>query len=129
MAMVTASTVAVVVIAWTKAIFAKSSSLLPADPSVSAIERARASDSAAWPRMAWGKSARFGVITRAYWAARTEPAMAMPMAAPTSRPASLIAEATPCFSSGTAAVIAEVAGAVHTPTPLDITSMGHNRSQ
>lgn len=49
--------------------------------------------------------------------ASTDPATAMPTAAPTSRVVSLTAEATPCFSSGTAFMIAEVVGATHKPMP------------
>jgi hypothetical protein len=49
----------------------------------------------------------------------------MPSAAPTSRVVSLTAEATPCFSSGTAVMIANVLGAVQNPIPVLITSSGH----
>lgn len=47
--------------------------------------------------------------------ARIEPAMVIPNAPPTSRVASLTAEATPCLASGAAVMIAEVVGAVHNP--------------
>jgi hypothetical protein len=53
----------------------------------------------------------------------------MPTAAPTSRVVSFTAEATPCFSSGTAAMIADVLGAVQNPMPALITSSGHIMSQ
>ena len=54
---------------------------------------------------------------------------ATPRAAPTSRVVSLTAEATPCFSSGTAVMIANVLGAVQNPMPVLITSIGHITSQ
>ncbi|SKT79718.1 Uncharacterised protein [Mycobacteroides abscessus subsp. abscessus] len=43
--------------------------------------------------------------------------MATPTAAPISRLASLTAAATPCFSTGVAATMAVVAGAVDQPQP------------
>ena len=52
-------------------------------------------------------------------------ATAMPTAAPISRVASLTADATPCFSSGTAFMIAEVVGAVANPMPEAARSIGH----
>ena len=61
-----------------------------------------------------------------YWAASTDPATAMPTAAPTSRVVSLTADATPCFSSGTAFMIAEVVGATHNPMPALVMSIGHD---
>lgn len=53
----------------------------------------------------------------------------MPSAAPTSRVVSLTADATPCFSSGAAFMIADVADAVHRPMPMDITVIGHAKSE
>ncbi len=55
--------------------------------------------------------------------------MAIPSAPPTSRVASLTADATPCFSFGAAVMIADVVGAVHNPKPELITSSGHSTSK
>ena len=52
----------------------------------------------------------------------------MPTAAPTSRVVSLTAEATPCFSVGTAFMIAEVVGATHKPMPALVIRNGQTRS-
>ncbi len=48
------------------------------------------------------------------------PDTAIPMAAPTSREASLTADATPCFSGGVPLMMAAVAGAVETEPGLDV---------
>src|SRR4051794_30354794 len=53
----------------------------------------------------------------------------MPIAPPTSRVASLTADATPCFSSGAAVMIADVVGAVHNPKPALITNSGQHTSR
>ncbi len=45
------------------------------------------------------------------------------------RVVSLTAEATPCFSSGTAFMIAEVVGATHKPMPAAVMIIGHDRSK
>ena len=57
------------------------------------------------------------------------PPIAMPIAAPTSRIASLTAAATPCSSTGMSDTIAEVAGAVDSPSPAAAMNSGHRMSQ
>ncbi|CNJ09283.1 Uncharacterised protein [Mycobacterium tuberculosis] len=52
----------------------------------------------------------------------------MPSAPPISREVSFTAEATPCFSSGTAPMIAEVVGAVHIPMPVASINVGQANS-
>ena len=53
----------------------------------------------------------------------------MPIAAPTSRIASLTAAPTPCSSEGMSETIAEVAGAVDSPSPEAAMNSGHSTSQ
>src|SRR6185312_4200144 len=53
----------------------------------------------------------------------------MPRAPPISRVASLTADATPCFWSGAAVMIADVVGAVHNPNPVLITISGQHTSR
>ena len=76
-----------------------------------------------------GNADNCGDSAAVYFDASIEPVKAMPSAAPTSRVVSLTAEATPCLSSGTELMIAEVVGAVHNPMPELRMSSGHARSQ
>lgn len=55
-------------------------------------------------------------------AVMTLPMTAMPIAPPTSRDRSLIAEATPCLAGGRAAVMLLVAGVIAQPMPTPSTS-------
>jgi hypothetical protein len=65
-----------------------------------------------------------------YRSARMDPGRAMPNAPPISRVVSFTADATPCFSSGTTPMIAEVVGAVHNPSPkLSQSTVGASRSR
>jgi hypothetical protein len=89
-----------------------------------ATSTALASESVAGPRTGAGTSAGFGAGSCEERPARIEPATAIPNAPPISRDVSFTAEATPCFSSGTALTIAEVVGAVHIPMPVASTNVG-----
>ncbi len=71
---------------------------------------------------------RSGASAFVYCAASTEPATAMPTAAPTSRVVSLTADATPCFSVGTAFMMADVVGATHKPMPVLVIRNGQTSS-
>ena len=103
---------------------------IPASPRWVAIPRAAASDSRAPSTIPSGAPAGAASVTpdRYCWF-RMLPSTAIPRVPPTSRAASLTAEATPCLLGGSAATMSVVAGAVASAIPAPTGRMPASSSQ